>query len=123
MYVGESVAMNPVSAALIRMMIATAFVWTSAFFLRKMPELRKTAKDKQGLKFVSGGAFIGPFLGMTLSLFAVANTEAGIAQTLLSLEPLIIIPLMWKIYGERTSRRGILGAVLAVVGVAILMLS
>jgi drug/metabolite transporter (DMT)-like permease len=123
MYVGESVAMNPVSAALIRMMIATAFVWTSAFFLRKMPELRKTAKDKQGLKFVSGGAFIGPFLGMTLSLFAVANTEAGIAQTLLSLEPLIIIPLMWKIYGERTSRRGIIGAVIAVVGVAILMLS
>ncbi len=123
MYAGETVAMNAVSAALIRMMIATVFVWTSALFLRKMPELRQTARDRQGLKFLSGGAVIGPFLGMTLSLFAVANTEAGIAQTLLSLEPLIIIPLMWKIYGERTSKRGIIGAVIAVVGVAILILS
>jgi drug/metabolite transporter (DMT)-like permease len=123
MYMGENVAMNAVSAALIRMMIATVFIWTSALFLRKMPELRQTAKDRQGLKFLSGGAVIGPFLGMTLSLFAVAYTEAGIAQTLLSLEPLIIIPLMWKIYGERTSKRGIIGAVIAVVGVTILLLS
>lgn len=123
MYLGETVAMNPVSAALIRMMIATVFVWTAAFFVRKMPELRKAAKDRQGLKFLFGGAFVGPFLGMTLSLFAVTYTEAGIAQTLLSLEPLIIIPLVWKIYGQRTNKRGIIGAALAVLGVTILMLS
>jgi drug/metabolite transporter (DMT)-like permease len=123
MYLGETIAMNAVSAALIRMTIATVFVWTAAFFFRKMPELRETAKNKQGLKFIFGGAFVGPFLGMTLSLFAVAYTEAGIAQTLLSLEPLIIIPLIWKIYGERTNKRGIIGAIFAVLGVAILMLS
>jgi drug/metabolite transporter (DMT)-like permease len=123
MYLGENVAMNPVSAALIRMMIATVFVWVAAFSLGKLPELQKTARDREGLKFVSGGALLGPFIGMTLSLFAVAYTEAGIAQTLLSLEPLIIIPLMWKIYGERTNWRGIIGAALAVVGVTILMLT
>jgi drug/metabolite transporter (DMT)-like permease len=123
MYFGESVAMNPVSAALIRMIIATVFVWVAAVSLRKLPELQKTAKDKEGLKFVSGGALIGPFLGMTLSLFAVAYTQAGVAQTLLSLEPLIIIPLLWKIYGERTNWRGIIGAAVAVVGVTILMLT
>jgi drug/metabolite transporter (DMT)-like permease len=123
MYFGETVAMNAVSAALIRMVIATLFVWIAAFFFRKTPELQKTAKDKLGLRFIFGGAFVGPFLGMTLSLFAVAYTEAGIAQTLLSLEPLIIIPLMWKIYGERTNKRGIIGALFAVLGVAILMLT
>ncbi|MFB3887877.1 MAG: DMT family transporter [Candidatus Bathyarchaeia archaeon] len=123
MYVGGEVAMNPVSAALIRMMIATVFVWVAALLFKKLPELRKTAKDREGLKFVSGGALIGPFLGMTLSLLAVSYTEAGIAQTLLSLEPLIIIPLMWLLYRERTNWRGILGAVLAVVGVTILMLT
>jgi drug/metabolite transporter (DMT)-like permease len=123
MYAGETVAMNPVSAALIRMMIATMFVWVAALSFRKLPELQKTAKDRQGLKLVSGGALIGPFLGMTLSLFAVAYTEAGVAQTLLSLEPLIIIPLVWKFYGERTNWRGIVGAALAVVGVTILMLT
>ena len=115
--------MNPASAALIRMTIAAPFVWVCALFLRKLPELRQTAKDKRGLKFVFGDALVGPFLCMTLSLFAVTYTQAGVAQTLLSLEPLIIIPLVWILYRERTNLRGILGAVLAVAGVAILMLS
>ena len=123
MYTGESMAMNPVSAALIRMIIAAVFVWICALFLGKLPELRETAKDKKGLKFVSGGAFVGPFLGMTLSLFAVSYTQASIAQTLISLEPLIIIPLVWMLFRERTNLRGIFGAALAVVGVALLMLS
>ncbi len=123
MYIGETFAMNPVSAALIRMIIATIFVWAAALFMGRASELRKTVDDKKALKFVSAGALVGPFLGMTLSLLAVAYTEAGIAQTLLSLEPLIIIPLMWKIYGEKTNKRGIIGAVLAVAGVTILILS
>ncbi len=108
---------------MIRIVIATIFVWIAAVSFRKLPELQKTVRDREGLKFVSSGAFVGPFLGMTLSLFAVAYTETGIAQTLLSLEPLIIIPLLWKFYGERTNRRGIIGAALAVVGVTILLLT
>jgi drug/metabolite transporter (DMT)-like permease len=122
MYLGVTVAMNPVSAALIRMTLATLFVWVCALFLRKLPELQKTTRDKEGLKYVAGGAIIGPFLGMTLSMFAVAYTETGIAQTLMSLMPLLIIPLMWVVYREKTNLRGILGAAFAVVGVAILFL-
>jgi drug/metabolite transporter (DMT)-like permease len=123
MYLGVTVAMNAVSAALIRMTLATLFVWICALLLRKLPELQKTTRDKQGLKYVAGGAIIGPFLGMTLSMFAVAYTETGIAQTLMSLMPLLIIPLLWVVYREKTNLRGILGAAFAVVGVAILFLA
>jgi drug/metabolite transporter (DMT)-like permease len=123
MYLGVTVAMNAVSAALIRMILATLFVWICALFLRKLPELQKTTRDKEGLKYVAGGAIIGPFLGMTLSMFAVAYTETGIAQTLMSLMPLLIIPLLWVVYREKTNLRGILGAAFAVVGVAILFLA
>jgi drug/metabolite transporter (DMT)-like permease len=123
MYLGVTVAMNAVSAALIRMTLATLFVWICALFLRKLPELQKTTRDKKGLKYVAGGAVIGPFLGMTLSMFAVAYTETGIAQTLMSLMPLLIIPLLWVVYREKTNLRGILGAAFAVVGVAILFLA
>lgn len=123
MYLGVSVAMNPVSAALMRMTLATLFVWICALLFRKLPELQKTAKNKDGLKYVLGGTLIGPFLGMTLSMFAVAYTQTGIAQTLMSLMPLIIIPLMWVFSGEKTNKRGILGAAVAVLGVAILFLT
>ena len=123
MYVGAAQALNPVSAALIRMMTATVFVWACALLLQKAPALKQTTRDRMGLKLVLGGALVGPFLGMTLSLFAVSFTEAGVAQTLLSLEPLIIIPVVWLLYKERTNWRGIIGAGLAIVGVTILMLT
>jgi drug/metabolite transporter (DMT)-like permease len=122
MYLGVSVAMNPLSAALIRMALATLFVWACAPFLGKLPELYKAVKDKEGMKLAAGGALIGPFAGMTLSMVAVAYALAGVAQTLMSLAPVIIIPVVWVIYRERTNWRGIFGAVVAVVGVAILFL-
>ncbi len=122
-YLGVTTAMNPISAAMIRMTTATLFVWVVVLLLGKMPEVQKTTADKKGLKYVAGGSVVGPFLGMTLSMFAVAYTETGIAQTLMSLMPLIIIPFTWAVYGEKTNIRGILGAAFAVIGVAILFLA
>lgn len=123
MYLGTSVAMNPVSAALIRMMLAGLFIWTIALFAGKRVDLRRAVKDTVGIKYTAAGAVVGPFLGMTLSMVAVADTQAGIAQTLMSLMPILIIPVVWIIYRERTSWRGILGAFVAIIGVAILFLA
>jgi drug/metabolite transporter (DMT)-like permease len=120
MYLNVSVAMNPVSAALIRMMLAGVFIWTCALFAGKLPGLHRSVKDTVGMKYTAAGAVVGPFLGMTLSMVAVAYTEAGIAQTLMSLTPILIIPVVWMIYRERTDWRGILGAVVAIIGVAML---
>jgi drug/metabolite transporter (DMT)-like permease len=123
MYVGVNVAMNPVSAALIRMLLTGLFVWACAVFVRKLPEVQKAAGNREGIKYTAAGALVGPFLGMTLSMVAVANAPAGVAQTLMSLMPVFIIPVIWIIYRERTSWRGVLGAVVAVVGVALLFLA
>jgi drug/metabolite transporter (DMT)-like permease len=57
---------------------------------------------------------------MTLSMVALTYTQAGIAQTLMSLMPVFIIPVIWIVYKEKTSWRGILGALVAIIGVAIL---
>jgi len=123
MYLGVTVAMNPVTVALIRMMLAGAFVWTCALFAGKLPALQRAVKDKQGIKYTAAGAVVGPFLGMTLSMVAVAYIAAGIAQTLMSLMPVLIIPVVWIIYREKTNWRGILGAIVAIIGVAILCLT
>lgn len=123
MYAGVSVAMNPLSAALIRMLLAGLFVWVCALFAGKLPGLRKAVRDKDGIKFTAAGALVGPVIGMTLSMVALANAETGIAQTLMSLMPVIIIPVIWIIYRDKTSWRGMLGALVAVIGVAILFLT
>lgn len=123
MYLGVSVAMNPLSAALIRILLAGLFVWTCVLFAGRLPEVHRTLKDREGIKYTAGGALIGPFLGMTLSMVAVANAQAGVAQTLMSLMPVIIIPVVWIIFREKTNWRGIIGAIIAIIGVAILFLT
>jgi len=123
MYAGVSAAMNPVSAALIRMLWAGPFVWACVILAGKLPEARRAAGNGVGLKYTAAGAVIGPFLGMTLSMIAVANAQAGVAQTLMSLMPVFIIPVIWIMYNDKTNARGILGAIVAVIGVAVLFLT
>lgn len=117
-----AVPLDSLSATLIRMIAAAAFILIYAAVTRRSSELVRAVKDARGIKLTSAGAVIGPFLGVWLSMVAVTYVEAGIAQTLMSLMPVFIIPPLWFLYRERTTWRGILGAAIAVIGVAILFL-
>lgn len=86
-------------------------------FMKRWHKVFKGLQDKKGMLFTSGGAFFGPFLGVTLSLLAVKYTTVGIAQTLMSLVPvLIIIPAVF-VFKEKVTLRETLGAFIAVGGV------
>jgi drug/metabolite transporter (DMT)-like permease len=115
--------LNPLSATLMRLILGALFIWIISMVAGKLPELRKAANSRGGIGNTVAGAFIGPFLGITLSMVAVTYTEAGVAQTLMSLMPVLIIPIVWVFYKQRTSWRGILGAAIAVIGVGILFLA
>ena len=69
---------------------------------------------------IVGGTVAGPFMGMTLSLAAVQLTHVGIASTLMSLSPVILLPLSHWIFKERITPRAIVGTVAAMVGVAMI---
>lgn len=115
--------LNPLSATLMRLILGALFIWIISMVAGKLPELRKAANSRGGIGNTVAGAFIGPFLGITLSMVAVTYTEAGVAQTLMSLMPVLIIPIVWVFYKQRTSWRGILGAAIAVIGIGILFLA
>ena len=119
-YFDTNIIVNPLSATLIRMIIAAIFIWICVLLAGKIPELKKAIKDKKGIKSTIAGAFIGPFIGVTFSMIAVTFTEVGVAQTLMSLMPIMIIPIIWILYQQKTSIRGIMGAFIAIIGVAIL---
>jgi drug/metabolite transporter (DMT)-like permease len=117
-----AVPLDSLSATLIRMVVGAVFVWVCVSFAGKLPEMVKSLGNRKALKLTSAGAFLGPFLGVWFSMVAVTYTQAGIAMTLMSLMPVIVIPVVWLLYRERTSLRGILGALVAVIGVAIIFL-
>jgi len=111
-----------IASTLIRMMLGAFFVWTVIIFWGRFGELRRAWKSPRSMKLVTAGAVIGPFVGVTLSTLAAYTTEVGVAQTLMSLMPVFIIPVVWFLYKQRTSWVGIAGACVAVVGVGVLFL-
>jgi drug/metabolite transporter (DMT)-like permease len=122
-YYESGVVLNPLSATLMRMLFGALFVWVAMLAAGRTEELRRALNDKQGIRYTAAGAFIGPFLGVTFSMIAVTYTQAGIAQTLMSLMPVLIIPVVWVLHKQKTSLRGIVGAVIAVLGVSVLWLA
>jgi drug/metabolite transporter (DMT)-like permease len=115
-------SLNPLSATLMRMILGALSLWMVLLVAGRLPELRSALNNSKGMTQTAAAAFLGPFLGVTLSMVAVTYAEAGIAQTLMSLMPVLIIPVVWALYKQKTSRRGVLGAVIAVVGVSILFI-
>ncbi|MFZ1291568.1 MAG: DMT family transporter [Melioribacteraceae bacterium] len=79
-------------------------------------------EKKEAVKFIIIGSLIGPFLGITFSLIAISNTKVGIAATLMSTVPLLMLPIVRYYYKEKLSMISIIGAVVAVIGVGILFL-
>ena len=91
-------------------------------FLKRWSYLRKACSNKSGLKFVLSGSVFGPVIGVSLSLFAVQHTAAGVAATLMALVPIIIILPSALMFKEKITFYQVLGAFVSVAGCVILFL-
>jgi drug/metabolite transporter (DMT)-like permease len=79
-------------------------------------------KNRPAMKSLTIGAFFGPFLGVSFSLMAVRFTSSGIAATIMSIVPVLIIPFSVMMFNEKITPREILGAFVAIGGVALFFL-
>jgi drug/metabolite transporter (DMT)-like permease len=68
------------------------------------------------------GSFFGPFVGVSLSLYAVQHTQVGVAATIIALVPVLIIPPAVLIKKEIIGLRDVAGAAIAVAGSVLLFL-
>lgn len=113
----------PLSAALIRMIVASAAIWLITLLARRAGATWRAFADRQALLLVISGAFVGPFLGVWLSMVAVQNAPVGVASTLMALSPILLVPLDHWIFHTSITLRSVLGTVVALVGTAILFLN
>lgn len=120
MYAGSTV--DPMQASLVRMFAGAAGIWGYAIVRGEAADTLKSLKKGKAMLLTLGGAIFGPFLGVWSSLVALAHTSAGIAATLNSTAPILILPTVILYYKEHVSLRAAIGAVLAVIGVTILFL-
>ena len=87
---------------------------------KAMPFTRADALSSTAIVTLLIGTFTGPILGVWCSLYALQKLEVGIATTLMSLVPVMILPVTRITEGRWPSARAILGAFIAVAGVAVL---
>jgi drug/metabolite transporter (DMT)-like permease len=87
--------------------------WKNAF---------RSLADKKAMSQLSLGAFFGPFLGVSFSLLSVQLTSTGIAATIMAMVPILIIPPSVILFREKVNFKEVIGAVLAVSGVALFFL-
>jgi drug/metabolite transporter (DMT)-like permease len=78
--------------------------------------------DRRAFVLTAVGAVLGPFLGISFSLIAVAYTSVGVAATIMATVPILMLPLVHFIHKEKLSWKAVMGAVIAVAGVAVLFL-
>ncbi|MGI9014151.1 MAG: DMT family transporter [Phycisphaerales bacterium] len=83
----------------------------------------KALGNSRGMALTLLATICGPFLGVWMSLVAADRIDLGIAQTLGSLPPVLLLPVAFMLYGERITLRAMAGAALAVAGAALLCLT
>jgi drug/metabolite transporter (DMT)-like permease len=113
----------PLSATLIRMVVATSVIWLLTLARGQGSATWRALGDNKARVYVVGGSLTGPFVGVWLSMVAVQRAHVGIASTLMALSPIILIPFGRWFFQEQISPRTIAGTVVALVGVAIIFLT
>jgi drug/metabolite transporter (DMT)-like permease len=110
---------DPFSSSQIR--VIAGFLGFALLFtvLGKWKGIVPAIKDRKAMTWLTVGAVFGPFLGVSFSMIAIQHTSAGIAQTIMSLVPVLIIPPSMLITKVKPKTREIAGAVIAVLGVTL----
>lgn len=93
------------------------------FITHRWRRIGIAVRDRPAMKYIFRGAFFGPFLGVSLGLFAAQRAGTGIAATLIATVPVILIPVSIFKYHEKIGAQEIVGVVVAVTGVALLFLA
>lgn len=111
---------DPIAAIAVRTGVATAFFLA----LLAIPALRPPAlPDAPARRRLTGAAVAGMAVGMSLLMAALARGDVGIVTTVSSTMPILILPMVWALYGRLPGPMAWIGAALAVIGTALISLT
>lgn len=113
---------DPFAATQIR--VITGVIGFSFIFLftNSWSKLATAFKNRKAMTRLSIGAFFGPFLGVSFSLLSVKHTSTGIASTIMSIVPVLIIAPAVIFLKEKLTIKEVIGSIIAVGGVVLFFL-
>lgn len=105
------------SATQIRVITGASGFFLIFLFMNRWKKLFAAFSNRKAMGALSLGALFGPFLGVSASLFAVKYASTGVASSIMSIVPIMIIPPAVLLFKEKIGFREVLGACLAITGV------
>ena len=110
---------DAVAATQIRAIFGFAAFAILVTFAKRWRRVILTTGDRKRMSIITVGTIFGPFIGGSLSLYAVQHTEPGIAAALMALTPIFIIVPTAIMFKEKITARQVIGAVISIVGASI----
>lgn len=114
---------DPLPATLVRMATAAVGLQLVATMQRQPLAMLAVPRHRTALWGALIGMLFGPVLGVWLSMTATHLAPLPRVATLMAMTPLFMMPVAKIAYGARVGWIGLLGTVLAVGGVAVLLLA
>ncbi len=109
------------STSVLRLAAGTAGLAVQLTVLRRLTETLLPVREPKSLATVILATFTGTVLGIWFSVYGVLNaSQVAVAATLNGLSPIFVLPMSWWMLGERFGGRSVVGALVAVAGVALL---
>lgn len=113
---------DPLGATLVRLLWATVCYWLVVLPRQNFGALRQRLHDRRGVAALAVAILMGPYISVWMSLVAIRNTDAGVAQVLLGMVPIFVVVPAWIVYHDRPTVLSLTGIVMAVLGGALLFL-
>lgn len=110
---------DPFASSQIRVIIGLIGFTIMISFMKHWKNLFEGVKDKKASKALVIGSFFGPFLGVSLGMVAFKYTSLGVASTLMATVPVFILLPSHIILKEKLTLNEVVGAIIAVMGIAI----
>ena len=117
--VADADVVMPFAATFIRAVTGLAGFVVALLFTSRQRQLVSSLHDGKAMLFTSLATLTGPFIGVSLSLMATLYTSTGIAQTLMSITPVLILWPSMIFFKQKITALEIVGAVISVVGVSL----
>ncbi len=109
------------SSTQIRMMCALFVFLFYLTFKKKWGNIVRTVKDKKTFAMILAGTVVST-LGITCLVAAFNRINTGVASTISSMSPVIIIPISVIVFKEKVKLKEIVGAIISVMGIALFFL-
>ena len=114
---------DAVAATQIRAIFGFAAFAILVTFMRRWRRVFVVSADLTSMKSITVGTIFGPFIGVSISLYAVQHTETGIAPALMALTPIFIIIPSAIMFKEKITAQQVVGAVISIIGASIFFIA